>query len=109
MGKRDLNKDCSITVYPTTPTAPIGTIGKESGYATKAISILVHWGKYTTPAELKATEVYNCFCNKDIKINGHRIIKCDMRTQEPVWLGADDNGICEYAINLVIYYNKKGM
>lgn len=31
-----------------------------------------------------------------------------MRTQEPVWLGADDNGICEYAINLVIYYNKKG-
>lgn len=108
VGKRDEAKENSITVYPTqgpVPVIPIGGLGMSS-YGTKAVSVLVHWGKYCTPAEEKAQEVFNALFGQSGKIAGKEVVKFDMRTSEPVGIGTDDKGVYEYVINFIIYYKK---
>lgn len=109
VGKRDDSKEQSITVYPTQgPTAviPIGGINNSS-YTTKGVSILIHWGKSCTPAEVKAQEVYDILFGQSPVIGGREVIKFDMRTSEPVGIGTDSKGIYDYVINMVIYYKKE--
>ena len=106
VGKRDEAKEESITLYPTQPTAPIIAIGQSSSYTTKAVSILVHWGKYFTAAEQKANEVYDAIFGQHPEIGGHRVVHFDTRTAEPVGVGTDSAGIYEFVINLVIYYTR---
>ena len=77
-----------------------------SSYGTKAVSVLVHWGKYCTPAEEKAQEVFNALFGQSGKIAGKEVVKFDMRTSEPVGIGTDDKGVYEYVINFIIYYKK---
>lgn len=108
VGKRDMGKEQSITVYPTqgpVPAIPIGGL-KNSSYTAKAVSVLVHWGKYCTPAEEKAQEVFAVLFGKQGSIAGKEVIKFDLRTSEPVGMGTDDKGVYEYVINFVIYYKK---
>lgn len=108
VGKRDTAKEQSITIYPTEspmPTIPIGGVDNSS-YATKAVSVLVHWGKACTPAEEKAQEVFNVLFGQSGTIGGKEIIKFDLRTSEPIGMGTDDKGVYEYVINFVIYYKK---
>lgn len=108
VGKRDNAKEQSITVYPTQGPAPIISIGgpSYSSYASKAVSVLVHWGKYATPAEEKAQEVYASIFGQNGIIGGREVVKFDMRSSEPIGIGTDDKGIYEYVINFVIYYKK---
>lgn len=108
VGKRDTAKEQSITVYPTQSPAPVVPIGgiHNSSYATKAVSVLVHWGKACTPAEEKAQEVYDVLFGRSGTIGGKEVIKFDIRTSEPVGMGTDDKGVYEYVINFVIYYKK---
>lgn len=107
-GKRDNTKEQSITIYPTQGPSPVIPIGgmANSSYTTKAVSVLVHWGKYATPAEEKAQEVYNAVFAQQGTIGGKKIIKFDVRTTEPIGMGTDDKGVYEYVINFVIYYNR---
>ena len=107
-GKRDPTKEQSITIFPTQGPAPIIPVGglERKSWETKAVSVLVHWGKYATPAEEKAQEVYNLLFGQTAAIRGKRVAFFDMRTSEPVGMGTDDGGIFEYVINFVIYYNK---
>ena len=53
------DKEQSITIYNTTGPVPVIAIGglENTSYTTKTISILVHWGKDSNKAELKAQEV----------------------------------------------------
>lgn len=108
VGKRDDAKEQSITVYPTQGPAPVIPIGglPNSTYAAKAVSVLVHWGKYATPAEEKAQEVCSAIFGQQGTIGGKTIVKYDMRTSEPLGMGTDDKGVYEYVINFVIYYNR---
>lgn len=109
VGKRDSGKEQSITIYPTQGPIPIVPIGglHNSSYGTKAVSVLVHWGRNCTPAEEKAQEVYECLLGQRGVIGGREVIKFDMRTDAPVGVGTDEKGFYEYVINFVIYYKKE--
>lgn len=109
VGKRDMAKEQSITIYPTKGPAPIVPVGglKNSSYRTKAVSVLVHWGRNCTPAEEKAQEVYDCLLGQAGVTGGREVVKFDLRTDAPIGMGTDEKGFYEYVINFVIYYKKE--
>lgn len=102
------DKEESITIYNTVGLAPRIALGglEQTSYTTKAISILVHWGKDSNKAELKAQEVYNAFFGQDGTIGGKRIIQFKMKTDSPIYVGTDTEGIIEYVIETIIYYER---
>ena len=102
------DKEESITIYNTTGPAPRIALGglEQTSYTTKAISILIHWGKDSNKAELKAQEVYNAFFGQDGTIGGKRIIQFKMKTDSPIYVGTDTEGIIEYVIETIIYYER---
>ena len=110
IGKIDGNKEQCIGVYGISGPPPNIAMGglDNTSYATKAISILVHWGKDADAAEKKAKEVYECMFGKTAVIAGKRVIQFAMRTSEPVGVGTDQNNIYEYVIETTIYYERNG-
>lgn len=107
-GKADASKEQYIAVYSIKGPATNIALGglSNTSYSTKAISILVHWGKNNTAAEEKAQEVYNTMFGQSAIIAGHRIINFDMKAPEPIGVGTDENGIYEYVINTYIIYER---
>ncbi len=72
----------------------------------KKISILIHWTDDPSQAERKAqavsaalSELRNCEC-------GDYILKF-VQSNDPVDVGRDERGICEYVIECRIYYERK--
>ncbi|MBU3205573.1 minor capsid protein [Clostridium algidicarnis] len=108
IGKIDGTKEQCIGIYNVQGPKPSIALGglANTSYSTKAISILVHWGKNANIAEQKAQEVYSVFFGQVATIGGKRIVKFDMRTSEPIGVGTDSNGIYEYVIETVIYYER---
>lgn len=102
------DKEESITIYNTTSQAPRIALGglEQTSYTTKAISILVHWGKDSNKAELKAQEVYNSFFGQCGIIGDKRVIQFKMKTDSPIYVGTDIEGIIEYVIETIIYYER---
>ena len=102
------DKEESITIYNTTGSSPRIALGglEQTSYTTKAISVLVHWGKDSNKAELKAQEVYNAFFGQDETIGGKRIIQFKMKTDSPIYVDTDSEGIIEYVIEVTIYYER---
>lgn len=102
------DKEESITIYNTTGQAPRIALGglEQTSYTTKAISILVHWGKDSNKAELKAQEVYNSFFGQSGIIGYKRVIQFKMKTDSPIYVGTDTEGIIEYVIETIIYYER---
>jgi hypothetical protein len=107
-GKIDGTQEQCIGIYSVTGPTPNIALGglANTSYSTKAISILVHWGKNSNVAEQKAQEVYDIFFGQDATIGNKRVIKFDMRTSEPVSVGTDSNGIYERVIEIVIYFER---
>ncbi|WP_244832955.1 minor capsid protein [Clostridium sp. BJN0001] len=108
-GKIDATKEQCIGIYGIQGVKLNIALGglNNTSYSTKGISILVHWSKNVTSAEKKAQEVYDCLvCNKNKIIGGHKIIKFDMKSSEPIELGTDDNGIFEFVIETIIYFER---
>ena len=108
IGKIDGSKEQCIGLYNVTSPAPVIALGglENTSYTTKAISILVHWGKNADTAERKAQEVYAALFGQTGIIGDHQVIQFDVRTSEPVNVGTDDNNIYEYVIETVIYYER---
>lgn len=108
VGKIDGGQEQCIGIYSIASDKPNIAIGGLSNttHAKKSISILIHWGKNTTPAEQKAQEVYDVLFGQDAVINGKRIIMFDMRTSEPIGVGTDENGIFEFVIEVNIIYER---
>lgn len=107
-GKIDATKEQCIGIYNVQgpkPTIAIGGLANTS-YSTKAISILVHWTKNNDTAEQKAQEVYNALFGQSATIGGKQVKKFDMRSSEPIGVGTDSNGIFEYVIETVIYFER---
>lgn len=107
-GKIDGTKEKCIGIYNVqgpTPSIALGGLANTS-YSTKAISILIHWGNNSNVAEQKAQEVYNALFGQDGIIGGHRVIKFDMRAPEPVGVGTDSNGVFEFVIETIIYFER---
>lgn len=108
IGKIDESKEQCIGIYSSVGPVPNLAIGglENTSYATKAISILVHWTKNCNTAEQKAQEVYSAFFGQSGTVGGKRIIKFDMRTPEPVNVGVDSKGVFEFVIETIIYYER---
>lgn len=108
IGKIDGSKEQCIGVYSLPAGAPNIAIGglENTSYASKAITILIHWSKNANVAEQKAQEVYTALFGQSGEIAGHRVVSFDMRTAEPVSVGTDDEGIYEYVIDTTIYYER---
>lgn len=102
------DKEQSITIYNTVGPAPRIALGglEQTSFTTKAISILVHWGKESNKAELKAQEVYNALFGQDGTIGGKRVIQFKMKADSPIYVGTDSEGIIEYVIETIIYYER---
>lgn len=102
------DKEQSITIYNTVGPAPRIALGglEQTSFTTKAISILVHWGKDSIKAELKAQEVYNALFGQDGTIGGRRVIQFKMKTDSPIYVGTDTEGVIEYVIETIIYYER---
>lgn len=104
-------KEKSIGTYPLktgrTATIPVGGL-KNKSYETKAISFLVHWNRSPTETEEAAIELHEKLqTTEQREINGHFIKFIQMTHEEPIPVGADDNGIFEYVIECLIYYERK--
>ncbi len=83
----------------------IGGLDCTNIYA-KGISIIVHWNKNPDASEIVAKKIHALFYGKSIVIDNFKIVKCDMRNDEPVSVGTDDNGVYEYVIELWMTYEK---
>ncbi|WP_300386559.1 minor capsid protein [Clostridium sp.] len=98
----------SITIYNAIGLPPNIAIGglENTSYRTKAISILVHWGKNSDIAELKAQEIYNTLLGNGGVIGNKKAIMFKMKTDSPIYVGTDSEGIIEYVIETIIYYER---
>ncbi|WP_238906631.1 minor capsid protein [Clostridium sp. YIM B02506] len=107
-GKIDASKEQCIGLYSVQGPKPNIALGglANTSYSTKVISILVHWGNNSNIAEQKAQEVFDALFGQDAVIGGKRVINFAMRTSEPISVGTDSNGIYEYVIETVIYYER---
>jgi len=107
-GKIDGTVEQCIGIYSRQGKSPNIALGglTNTSYSTKAISILVHWGKNSSIAEQQAQEVYNALFGQGAVIGGKRVIKFDMKDSEPIGVGTDTNGFYEYVIDTIIYFER---
>lgn len=74
---------------------------------TKAVTLLVHWERSTRATEEAAQALYDELAALSSPvIGGHRCSYIALQNSEPVDVGADEQGIMERVIDLIIYYRK---
>jgi len=99
-------KEMAIGTYNLKRTSSHKTIG-ESSYKTKAISFLVHWNQSSIETEKVAIQLHEKLeKTKQTEINGHNILFIQMEQDEPISIGTDENGIFEYVIECLFYFEK---
>lgn len=111
-GVLDKKKDKSFGVYNLSRRASETAIGGRDPTKTRShgVSVLVHWNASTRQTQNAAIALYEA-----IAAEGHPTIgSCcasyiQMQQNEPVDVGMDDNGICEYVIEFVIYYEEESI
>lgn len=110
MGALDNKKEKSVGVYQlnrrSTNDPAIGGDDLAS-YATKPVSILVHWNQSPRETENAATELYwRLRAVRGLEVNGITIQFIRMLVGEPVEVGSDKNGIYERVIEAEIIYRR---
>lgn len=110
IGKIDASKEKVIGVYGRTSSnskIAIGGLDNTSTW-TKQISILVHWSKNCDITETKANEIYKLLqryvCQPAIVGGVDTFFK--LLSDEPVFVGTDDNDIFEYVIDVQMIYKR---
>ncbi len=107
IGKIDVTKEKVICIYGRPSSGSKIAIGgiQNTSSAMKSISILVQWSKNCDTAEQEAQSIYNIFQGNQASING---VDCffNMKNDEPVPVGTNENDIYEYVIDLDIIYKK---
>lgn len=111
MGTLDSKKNKSLGVYnlkrENKPIIAIGGI-EYTSYNVKRISLLIHWNQASDETENQAIQLYEeLLREKPNQIGSHIINFIGMLTNEPVDVGRDDKGICEYVIEFEIYYKRQ--
>ena len=107
IGKTDPTQEKVICIYGRPSSDDKTAIGglSNTSTATKGISILVQWSKNCDTAEQKAQSIYAIFKGAHAVIGGKECF-FKMRYDEPVPVGANDNDIYEYVIDLNIIYKR---
>ena len=111
VGGIDGNKDKYVGVYALKPSGSgrqricLGGTA-QTRYQERGASILIHWTASAIKAENKAIELYNRFYGlTDVNMGTTRVISVDPGS-EPIPVGKDSKGICEYVIQLIIKYER---
>jgi len=109
-GFLDKKKEKSLGVYNLKrDNQLIFAIGglKNTTYNVKKISLLIHYNQASDETEEKANQLFEeLLKSRPDMIGGNQIFFIGMLTNEPVDVGRDDNGICEYVIEFEIYYKR---
>lgn len=110
-GKMADKKDRAIGVYPLKNRQknriPIGGI-KNASYGVKGITFLIHWNKSQTETEQAANALQKALMScEEQQLNGQTIKFIEMAYDEPVPVDTDENGIYEYVIECLFYYERK--
>lgn len=109
IGTYDVSKDKTVCVRNLTSNRSVLAVGglQNTTTAVKGISIVVRWSKNPDETERVAQSIHALFYGQQPVIGGYRIVKCDMRSDEPISVGADTNGIYEYVIETWLTYERK--
>lgn len=108
IGSYDSSKDKTICVRNLASNRSKIAIGglANTTTAVKGISIVVHWNKNPDETERVAQSIYALFYGQAPAIGNYQVIKCDMRSDEPISVGTDGQGIYEYVIEIWITYQR---
>lgn len=80
---------------------------KNTKTAAKGISILVHWNTSTRESEAAAAALYaDLEAAHDVVIGEHKVNYIGLLHSEPIDVGTDENGICEYVIEFILYFER---
>jgi len=107
IGRIDASQEKVICIYgrpSSSGTIAIGGLQNTSS-AVKSISILVQWSKNCDIAERKARSIYDIFHGARAVIGGKECF-FQMKNDEPILVGTNENDIYEYVIDLDIIYKK---
>lgn len=108
IGSYDNTKDKTICVRNLTSNRNKIAIGglKNTSTRCKGISIVVHWNKNPDETERIAQRVHSLFYGNRPIINDKHVVLCEMRSDEPIFLGTDSSGVYEYTVELWINYKE---
>ena len=104
VGNINGDKDRYIGVYQG-KNVPVAreAVGGATGYRMHAVSVLVHWGQNATAAEAKADELYQLIRAIDQEQMGNTLVLwARMQKSDPVFVGRDARGNCEYVIEFYL-------
>lgn len=106
IGIYDSSKQKTICVRNLTSNRSKLAIGglANTNTAVKGVSIVIHWTKNPDEAECIAQEVHELFYGKQPIISGYQTVLCEMRSDEPISVGTDEQGVYEYVIEVWITY-----
>ena len=109
IGTYDVSKEKTVCVRNLTSNRSMLAIGglQSTTTAVKGVSIVVHWNKNPDETERVAQSMHALFYGQQPKIGDYRVIKCDMRSDEPISVGTDGEGIYEYVIETWLTYERK--
>lgn len=99
--------DKSIGIYGQAPSYRIEAIGKESKYSMTYMRILVHWNKNLRETETAARSLFESLrYQSDFDMGEIHVNYIDLLTEEPIFVGTDENGVYEYVISMRIFYRR---
>lgn len=109
IGTYDNSKDKTICVRNLTSNRNKLALGglKNTSTRTKGISIVVHWNKNPDETERVSQQIQKVFYGQHPLINDKQVVLCEMRSDEPIFLGTDSSGVYEYVIELWITYKEE--
>lgn len=109
IGTYDNSKDKTICVRNLTSNRNTLALGglKNTSTRTKGISIVVHWNKNPDETERVSQQIQEVFYGQHPLINDKQVVLCEMRSDEPIFLGTDSSGVYEYVIELWITYKEE--
>lgn len=110
-GKMEDKKEKSIGVYPLKErqkgSIPLGGI-ENGSYGVKAVSFLIHWNRSPTESETAADALQEALIScREQQINEQTIKFIFAAYDEPIPVDTDENGIYEYVIECLIYYERR--
>jgi len=73
--------------------------GAKKGYNLKAITILLRYTKDADEAEEMAVRIQDFFHKKSFLI-GEQSVFAHVIYNEPIWIGANDDGVCQYSFEI---------
>lgn len=109
-GVMNKKKDRSFGVYQLSRRKNEVAIGGRDPTKTHThgVSALVHWNNSTRQTQRTAIDLYNAVASAvHPEIGSYRAKYIQMQHNEPIDVGMDESGVCEYVIEFVIYYEEE--